>query len=506
MNSSEYIWPTVGMLAVLMAIILYLVFRGAKKTTNMSDYALGSFAFSPVAVGLALAASMTSAATFIINPGLIGLYGISGVISYAIVLPIAAFVSLVVLTKRFRAHGTKVKALTMAQWMGKRYGSKGYATFFSVLSVLLITFIVLIVVGLAQLLSQSLQVEPIIVMIGIVAFVFTYMMFGGANSLVYTNTIQALLMLIVAVILLASGRNFFSDGISGFMDQLAAISPNLIESTNPDSFLFRDYFEIIFCQIIIGIAVVCQPHIITKSLILNKESQVNKYLLTGIITMVIFFLVVIVGLYARLTFPDFTIDGTPIKPDQLVPLYIVEHFKVGTGLVVTLGLIAAGISTLEGLIQSLSVTFTSDLLIANSPKLEAWSDRKKIRLNRFVIVVLALITIALSTRQILAPELSVAIFAQNGVYAFFSAAFFPLVMGMFSKKTNAGAALASSATALTVHFAVYYGNIGSYMQNPVNNPAIAATFAILSSVVVGFLWLQFSSSKKEFLTPESIKA
>ncbi len=506
MNSSEYIWPTVGMLAVLMAIILYLVFRGAKKTTNMSDYALGSFAFSPVAVGLALAASMTSAATFIINPGLIGLYGISGVISYAIVLPIAAFVSLVVLTKRFRAHGTKVKALTMAQWMGKRYGSKGYATFFSVLSVLLITFIVLIVVGLAQLLSQSLKVEPIIVMIGIVAFVFTYMMFGGANSLVYTNTIQALLMLIVAVILLASGRNFFSDGISGFMDQLAAISPNLIESTNPDSFLFRDYFEIIFCQIIIGIAVVCQPHIITKSLILNKESQVNKYLLTGIITMVIFFLVVIVGLYARLTFPDFTIDGTPIKPDQLVPLYIVEHFKVGTGLVVTLGLIAAGISTLEGLIQSLSVTFTSDLLIANSPKLEAWSDRNKIRLNRFVIVVLALITIALSTRQILAPELSVAIFAQNGVYAFFSAAFFPLVMGMFSKKTNAGAALASSATALAVHFSVYYGNIGSYMQNPVNNPAIAATFAILSSVVVGFLWLQFSSSKKEFLTPESIKA
>lgn len=493
------------MLIVLMAVILYIVFRGARKTENISDYALGNFAFSPVAVGLALAASMTSAATFIINPGLIGLYGVSGVISYAIVLPLAAFVSLIVLTKRFRAHGTKVKALTMAQWMGKRYGSKGYATFFSVLSVLLITFIVLIVVGLAQLLSHSLQADPILVMIGIVAFVFTYMMFGGANSLVYTNTVQAILMLIVAIILLASGRNFFSDGISGFMAQLGAISPNLTKSVNPDSFLFRDYFEIIVCQIVIGIAIVCQPHIITKSLILNKESQVNKFLAAGIITMSIFFLVVIVGLYARLTFPDFSLNGTPIKPDELIPLYIVEHFKVGTGLIVTLGLIAAGISTLEGLIQSLSITFTSDMLIANSPKLEALSDKKKIRLNRLVIVVLGIITIGLSAKQILEPDLSVAIFAQNGVYAFFSMAFFPLVMGMFSKKTNPGAAVASSITALIVHFGIYYGNIGSYMQNPVNNPAIAATFAIISSVIVGTLWLQFSKSKQEFLTPESIK-
>lgn len=506
MNSAQYVIPTIAMLAVLMAIIIFLVVKGAKKTGNISDYAIGSLAFSPVAVGLALAASMTSAATFIINPGLIGYYGVSGVLSYAIVLPVAAFVSLIVLTKRFRAHGTKVKALTMAQWMGNRYNSKAYATFFSILSVLLITFIVLIVVGLAQLLAQSLQVQPITVMIGIVAFVFTYMMFGGANSMVYTNTVQAILMLIVAVVLLASGRNFFSDGITGFFDQLAAISPALVKSTNPQSPLFRDYFEIVVCQIVIGIAIVCQPHIITKSLILNKESQVNKYLAAGIATMVLFFLVVIVGLYARLTFPDLMFNGSPIPPDQLVPLYIVEHFKVGMGLVVTLGLIAAGISTLEGLIQSLSITFTSDLLIANSTKLQGWSDRKKIMLNRWVIVLLAIVAIALSAKQILKPDLSVAIFAQNGVYAFFSAAFFPLVMGMFSKKTNVGAAAASSITALVVHFSMYYANIGSYMQNDVNNPAIPATFAILSSVAVGYLWLKLAPKNQNVETIKTVQS
>ncbi|MCA1752412.1 MAG: sodium:solute symporter, partial [Flavobacteriales bacterium] len=218
MESPNHIWPTAVMLFVLMGIILWLVVRGARKTTNIADYALGSLVFSPAAVGLALAASMTSAATFIINPGLIGLYGLSGVLSYAIVLPVAAFISLIVLTKRFRAHGTKVKALTMAQWIGNRYGSKAYGTFFAVLSALLITFIVLIVVGLSQLLAQPLQADPLWVMGGIVVFVFGYMMFGGANSMVYTNTVQALLMLVVAVVLLLSGKDFFAQGFSGFLD------------------------------------------------------------------------------------------------------------------------------------------------------------------------------------------------------------------------------------------------------------------------------------------------
>jgi sodium/pantothenate symporter len=502
MNSFSEIWPTLLMLVVLMGVILVVVFRGAKKTGNIEDYALGSFAFSPAAVGLALAASMTSAATFIINPGLIGLYGVSGLIAYALVLPAAAFISLVVLTKRFRAHGTKVKALTMAQWMANRFDSKAYGTAFSVLSLLLVTFIVLIVVGLAQLLAAPLGADPIYVMVGIVLFVFTYMMFGGANSLVYTNTIQALLMLIVAVILLVSGREYFADGWSGFMATLGAIDPQLTKPVNTDSFLFRDYFEIVFCQVIIGVAVVCQPHIITKSLILKQDSQLNKYLITAISTMVIFFIVVIVGLYARITFPDMTLNGAPLPPDQLVPAYIVENFNVATGLIVTLGLIAAGISTLEGLIQSLSITFTNDLFLANSGSMRSWSNSKKIRLNRFVIVGLAVLTILLSTRQIVNPDLSVAIFAQNGVYAFFSAAFFPLVMGMFSKKTSSIAAIGGSATAILVHFSVYYGNIGPYMQGTINNPAVAATYAILLSTLVGIVVLAFAK-QPDLVSPQT---
>ncbi|MEM7549378.1 MAG: sodium:solute symporter [Bacteroidota bacterium] len=487
-TTSEQVLATSILLGFYVVFVLFFVIRGARKTKSIQDYALGNISFSPVAVGLALAASMTSAATFIINPGFIALYGISGVLSMAIVLPLGAFLSLIVLTKGFRKIGTNVKALTMAQWMGKRYKSKGFALYFAFLSLLLITFIVLICVGLTQVLSKSLNADPLFVLIGIVAFIFGYMMFGGANSMVYTNTIQAVLMLIVAFILLGSGYEHFSEGIKGFLSKLNLIDPHLASMTNPESFLFRDYFEIVFCQFIIGIAIVCQPHIITKSLLLKDDKAVDKYLVVGIVVEALFFFVVLTGLYARISFPDLSINGQQIKLDAIISTYVIAEFPVYVALVVILGLIAAGVSTLEGLIQSISTTISEDILkplFGN--KLYNGDGAREVLVNKVVIVVLAVISIALSYNQLLNPNLSVGIFAQNGVYAYFAAAFIPVIFGMFLKSVPSQAVIIASVTALVVHFTIYYGGITSYMEGPVRNPGIAAALAILCSVSVALV-------------------
>ena len=497
--SSNMVFATAILLAAFMGLTLFFVIRGALRTKNIDDYALGSIAFSPVAIGLALAASMTSAATFIINPGIIAYFGIPAIISYMVVLPIAALVSLVVLTKRFRKHGNMAKALTMAQWMGTRFKSPGMERYFAFLSLLLITFIVLICVGLTQVVSKSLDADPVYVLLGIVVFVFGYMMFGGANSMVYTNTIQAILMLIVAFVLLGSGYEHFSNGVHGFLDELKNVNPKLVATTDASSPLFRDYFEIIFCQIIIGIAIIFQPHIITKSLLLKEEKDVNRYLLTGILVEIVFFMVVIVGLYARLEFPNLMQGDVPMKVDEVVSTYVVNEFPVYLGLLVVLGLISAGISTLEGLIQTLSTTITADIILPLSgrKKAETMAEMKKqVSLNRWVIVGLAAVSFWFSYRQIINPDLSVAIFAQNGVYAYFAAACIPVCIGLFFPKVGRVAVFAAAITAVLVHFLVYYGRIGSYMQMETRNPAIPATFAILSAVAVALFFHQINKSKR----------
>ena len=474
---------TTLLLIVYALIIIGFVVQGARKTKSMSDYALGSVQFSPYMVGLSLAAASTSAATFIINPGFITLYGISGVLAFAIFLPLGKYVSLILMTKRFRKQGIDIKAISMAQWIGRRYDTKGGATLFAVLSLLLVSFMVLICVGMTKIISQALQINELTALTGIVVFVFGYMMFGGANSMVYTNTIQAFMKLIVAVIMLSSGYAYFSEGIHHFLSQLNDIDPLLTATTNPKSPLFRDYFEIIFCPFVVGIAIVCQPHIITKSLLLRGDEDVNKYLFTGIAAEIIFFSVVFVGLYARLSFPDLMLDGVPMKMDGIIPAYVVKEFPVWIGLIVVLGLISSGLATFEGLIQSLSTTITTDII---SPFVKNWEGQRLIILNRVVIILLGLLTFFLAKDQLLNPKLSVGIFAQLGVYAFFSAAFIPVLMGIFLKDVPTIAPMAAAITAILVHFGTYFGGITPYLQGVIKNPAVSATYAILSATLVGF--------------------
>ncbi|MEK7225119.1 MAG: sodium:solute symporter, partial [Bacteroidota bacterium] len=143
---------------------------------------------------------------------------------------------------------------------------------------------------------------------------------------------------------------------------------------------------------------------------------------------------------------------------------------------------ASGIATLESLIQSISTTITSDIIRHFSGKKIL---KNELIINRVVIGVMAAVTIFISYRQLVHPDLSVGILAQNGVYASFSAAFVPLLFGMFLKNVHKSAAIVASVVAIIVHFSVYYGRLTPYMQNPVRNPGVAAAIAILCSLTAG---------------------
>ncbi|NLH56023.1 MAG: sodium:solute symporter [Rikenellaceae bacterium] len=498
-TSSQVIGASI-LFAIYGMLILYFVVKGSRGTKNIKDYALGSIIFSPVFVALSLASAMTSAATFVINPGLIANYGLSAYLSFGVVFPLASMTSLVILTKSFRKHGQAMNAVSLSSWIGKRYESKGYALFIAFLTFLLITFIVLILVALVKVVAQALNANQIWVLGLIIAFIFGYMMFGGANSMVYTNTIQAIVMILVAIILIGSGIQFFRGGLIGFFEKLRVIDPVLVKSTNPQSPLFRDLFEIIFVQIVVGAAVVVQPHIITKSLLLKKESDVNKFLTVAVIVQILFYSVVLVGLFARIKFPDLQQNGVSLNVDGVIPAYVIEVFSGGigsllVGLLVIMGLISAGFSTIEGVIQSLSTTITSDIIQPLFGK--KIREEKYVNINRLVIVVLGIISFFLTRDQILNPKLSVAIFAQNGVYSYFSILFVPIVFGIFVKNVKLIAPLSGSITALVVYFTIYYGfpallksglaNFGYaniYLSDTVQNPAIAAAMAIIASLVV----------------------
>lgn len=473
---------TTILLIIYMSVILYTVIKGALRTKSLQDFAVGT-GFSPVVVGLSLAASVTSAATFIINPGFVAVYGWSAFFAMSIVMPIGLFLSLIVMTKSFQKIGSNTKALTLAQWIGNRFNNIVHARIIAFLSLLLITFIVLICVGIVKVLASSLGASELYVLLGLVIFVFGYTMFGGANSMIKNNAVQAVMIAIVAVILLSSGFHYFDSGLDGFLNELNAIDPLLTKKYNPGSPLFRDFFEVVLCNFIIGVAIVCQPHIITKSLMLKSDKDTNKYLITSILVLILFFSVLLIGLYARLQMPDLMQEGIAVSLDSIVSVYVVNQFSPYVGVIVIFGLLAAGLSTLEGLVQSVSTSITNDIILPLSKR--EFSEKRKKYINRLVIVILAVITIIMSNDQLVNPNLSVGIFAQNGVYMFFSAAFVPVLFGVFLKDVHRKAPLYATLTAVVVYVAVYYGGLTEYTRGTVRNPAVAGALAIIFSLLVG---------------------
>ena len=475
MSKESFAWILLSLYA---GVTAYLAYRGYKRTRGVEGFAVGNRDIPPVLVGLSLAAQLTSVATFIVNPGLVHAYGMSAFVGMGVAAALGIMVGITVLSKGFRRSGQQMAILTLPGWFGARFGSRPLQVGFALLSLALITFVVLILVAMAYVLMKMLGVPAWGALLGIIVFVFGYVLLGGVNTSLYTNSIQAAIMAVVAVILVVSGLPLLLSG--EFMARLEAVDAALVGLVNPGSPYFRNLFEVFVCNFIVGLAIVCQPHIVTKALCLKSERDVNRYLATALGIGVLFMMVMLVGLYARLT-----LSG-PVRIDLVVPTYINTQFSPLTSVLIGIGVLCAGVSTLEGLLLALSAILASDLFL---PVLRrrmrdrdpAAQGRAALALARGGLVVMGGVAFFLALHQMKNPTGgSVAIFAQYGIYCLFSASFAPVLFGLFGKATATRAAIIASITAVAVY-------VGLSLLRPfpmANNPAVLSTCSILASTAV----------------------
>jgi Na+/proline symporter len=480
MSTSVLAW---GSIALYVAVTAVLAYRGYRKTKSLESYAVGAGDIAPWVVGLSLSAQLTSVATFVVNPGLVFAYGTAGFLGFGLAAGLGIILGLVVFSHAFRKLGLRVAALSVPGWIGKRYDSRALQVGFGVVSLALVTYAVLIVVAIAHMLHLLLGVDATGIALAVIVFVFGYVMLGGVNTHAYTNAIQAIIMLIVAVLLVGSGLPLLWQG-EGLFARLGALDPALVAWTNPGSLYFRNLFEVFVCNFVVGLALVCQPHILSKALYLKKDSDVTRYLVVGLGTGLLFLLVMSVGLFARLELP------ASVRIDQVVPTYVVSHFTPGLTVLITIGILCAGISTLEGILLGLTTIVSTDLyLTLFGRRLQALDKdargHRALRVGRWSYLVLGLVTFALSRWQIVDPVGgSVAIFAQYGVYLLITASIVPLAAGMFLPGARRHAVVSGTVVALA-SFALSALAGFTAMHN---NPAFLATVGILSgSVVFGLL-------------------
>jgi SSS family solute:Na+ symporter/sodium/pantothenate symporter len=177
--------------------------------------------------------------------------------------------------------------------------------------------------------------------------------------------------------------------------------------------------------------------------------------------------VLVTGVWARLSLAQ------PVAIDRAIPTWIATVFPGPLQVMIAVGLLCAGLSTLEGIFLALSAIFSADFYPMFTRKR---TDRAALVAGRIGLAIVAVATIALAIWQLEHPTGgTVAIFAQYGVYLLFSASFLPLACGMFVPRAGRGVVAAGAVVTLLTYLGVAFFRITPYS----NNPAFLATVAML---------------------------
>ncbi len=488
-------------------VTIYLAYLGNKKTQSLSAYAVGDRKMNPWIVAFALAASMTSTATFIINPGIVYAFGFSAIMGYGVAAGLGLFSGIIILSKGFRKVGWQSQSLTVPQWIGERFQDKRFTIFFALVNLLLIAMVVLISYGSAMLIDFTLGIHNLfpvyhfeMTLIFVIIFVFTYTSFGGTFAHAYTNTIQGGIMFIVALVLVISGIPYFKEGL---FSSLNAENPLLTGVINPQSLFFRNFFEVFLANFIVGFALAVQPHFIIKSVYVKNDRDVNKYLTIAVLMGFIFSLVLLVGLFARIKFgPQYMTNV-----DQVASIYIVQTFSPIVAVFISIAILAAAMSTLDGILVALSAIIANDLYLVLAQKhLQNKSSdqrlKQALKIGRLSIIGLAAITLILGLLQHYFKEFSVAIFAQTWVYALFNATFIPLLFGMFTKAQNKKWVLAASLLSIMTHVVFRYGELSILTTADYINPGLTSAYGIIIGLFVMGLYYIINWFKSEQVAPK----
>jgi sodium/pantothenate symporter len=463
------------------ALVYWLSWIGMKRTRDISGFSIGNKDMSPYVVGITLAASIASTATFVINPGFVFVHGLSAYIHYGVAGSLGILAAFLVLSKGFLKLGEEKNSLTIPDWIYHRYQHRGFSLFFAILNLLSISFVVLILVGCSLLMTGLFPIDQKTALVAILVFVFSYVLMGGTYAHAYTNTLQGVMMVIVTVVVFIQGSKYF-DG--GFFSALTGIGDSYSDVFNQDSNLYYSFFSVFVSGFIITFALMLQPHILTKVLYLRSSADIGKFIGTTVAVGALFTLILMVGFFARLAGLEVTDQDTVVRE------YLIFEFSgTVTGTLtltfIFITLLAAGMSTLDGILVSLSAMVVNDIV---TPLFPETSKEKQLMWSRIVLVLVGGVGLLLAW----SPPPIIGLFAQKGVYGLAAASIVPLLFGvLFQRELPLWIVATAAFIGITLHF--YLNLFGGVI-----NPAVSASYAIIASLVFAGIALLFFRKPKNY--------
>lgn len=376
-------WILAFLLIAYFGVLLYISWATSKNATTDSFFS-GDKKSPWFLVAFGMIGTSLSGVTFVSVPGKVmstGWHYYQLVLGFFIGYFVVAFVLLPIYYK--------LKLTSIYSYLEQRLGLNAYqwgAGYFILSRTLGATVRLYLVINVLQLfIFDALGIPFWLSTLMIIAMIVAYTLKGGVKTIVWTDTLQTLFMLLALLVCLFS-----------IQSELELSWGHLFKSLNDHKLLGlweTDYLKgDYFLKHVIGGAFITiamtgldqemmQKNISVKSL---KDAQKNMVVFSLILLIVNALFLLLGGVLTLFAQQK----GMDVKPDDLFPTLIQTHLPFGVFIIFIIGLISALFPSVDGAITALTSSFCIDILGINRNQHD---EKTKTRIKRWTHLSFALL-------------------------------------------------------------------------------------------------------------------
>ncbi|WP_199912320.1 MULTISPECIES: sodium/pantothenate symporter [unclassified Lysinibacillus] len=457
--------PLIFFLIIIFGIGIWANRKVRSSNSFLQEYFLGGREMGGFILAMTMMATYGSASSFIGGPGVAYNTGLGWVLLAMAQLPAGYFV-LMVLGKKFAIVARRIEAITLIDFLKKRYESNTIIIL-SVISIIIFLFASMTAqwVGGARLIESLTGLTYTNALLIFAVVVLIYVIIGGFRAVALTDALQGSIMIIGTVILLIA-TVIAGGGVDNIMQSLVAENPNLISPYGATENLTPLYVSTFW--ILIGLGVIGLPQIAVRAMSYKDSKSLHRAIIIGTIGIgTIMFGMHLIGVFARPVMPGIEIG------DKVMPMLTLDVLPPVLAGIVLAAPMAAIMSTVNALLILVSSTVVKDIYLNFINPKASDAQIKKRSFWVTTIIGIAVVLFALNPPELL---IMLNLFAFGGLE---SAFLWSVVFGLYWKKANKYGSVASMIVGLVLYVYIYKYHENIFGMHSVTIPIIASFFVFI---------------------------
>jgi len=350
--------PDLVMVLVYVVFIVGLGFHFAKRTETTDDYFLAGRSLTWWLIGFSLFASNVSSTTLVgLSSSAFG-SGIS-VYNYEWMAALVLIVFLVF----FLPFYLKTRVYTLPEFLERRFDerSRYYVAALLVLLNIVIDTAAALYAGalVVRIIFPGIPLWQSVLVLGMLAGAYTIA--GGLKAVVYTDAVQAVLLLIGA--LLVAVLSFRAIGGS-WSAVVAAVPADDLSIVRPASDPVLPWPGLVTGVFLLGFYFWGTNQFMVQRVLAAKDLHHGRWgaLFAGLLKLPLIFLMVLPGIFGRLLYPAADYPVLAQNSDLIFPTLLFDLLPVGVRGIVITALVAGIMSSVDSTLNSASTLVTMDFI------------------------------------------------------------------------------------------------------------------------------------------------